>query len=244
MTFRWTASEGGRPTRPVDFPASTGQPSAVDLLKVVFYMAAAALVAVLGVTWKDFKRMRAEEPPEKVFEVNRQIREIRFDQEKIQAARDRITGKAAPVAEASVAEDAPPPPTADVDLAAVDAASTLSDPTEAGEAEPGTEAAALAPALAPDDRAKAIAAAPVAAKIKEWVEDPQFGDLIFTLKGVDAAVVKPGGVLCVRRNSGIIARLKVSEVEAGEASATLAGTLGELKPQVEDELILDPEAAR
>lgn len=232
----------GKPARPVDFPAPAGQPLAVDLLKVLFYMAAAALVAGLGVSWKDFKRTRAEEPPEKVFEVKRQIREIRLDQERIQTARDRITGKAAPPTAAAVADDAPPPPTADVDLAAVDAASTLSDPPEAGE-EGATPAPTPAPALSPDDRAKAIAAAPVAAKIKEWVEDPDFG-VISTLQITDATAVKPGIILCVRRNSGIIARLKVSEIAEGEAAASPSSILGELKPQVGDELIVDPEGKR
>jgi hypothetical protein len=215
----------------------------VDVLKVLLYMAAAALVAALGMSWKDFKRARAEEPPAKVFEVKRQIREIELDRARMQADRDRITGKAAPPpATTSVAEEAPPPPSTDVDLAAVDAASTLSDPPSEEEAEPVAPEPAPVPApLSAEDRAKAIAAAPVVAKIAEWVEDPQFG-VICTLQITDAAKVKAGTMLSVRRNAGIIARLKVDEVTAEGALASPTAILGELKPQAGDELIVDPEA--
>ena len=208
----------------------------MDVLKVLIYMAAAALLAALGMTWKDFKKERAAEPPEKVFEVKRQIREIEMDRERMQADRDRITGKAAPPPPTTVAPDAPPPPSSDVDLAAIDAASTLSDPsldTEGHEAEPAAP-------LTADDRAKAIAAAPVVAKIAEWVESPEVGTF-GALEIVDATKVQTGAMLSVRRNSGIIARLKVEITEDG-ALATPTSSLGELKPQVGDELIVDPEA--
>jgi hypothetical protein len=221
----------GPPSRPVDFRASTGQPSGVDVLKVLLYMAAAALVAALGLTWKDFKRARAEEPPEKVFEVNRQIREIRLDQERMQADRDRITGMAVPPPAPNLS-DAPLPPSTDVDLAAVDAASTLGDsPAEEEEMEKAEEPA----------RAKAIAAAPVVAKISEWVESNELG-VICTLQVTDTAAVKAGSMLSVRRNAGIIARMKVDKLDGPEALASPTAVLGELKPQAGDELIVDPEA--
>ena len=217
--------------------ASTGQPSGVDVLKVLLYMAAAALVAALGVSWKDFKKARAEEPPEKVFEVNRQIREIRLDQERMQADRDRITGKAVPPPAPDLS-DAPPPPSTDVDLAAVDAASTLADPLPEEEEMKEAEEAPPA-ALTPEDRAKAIAAAPVVAKISEWVESNELG-VICTLQITDAAAVKAGSMLSVRRNAGIIARLKVDEVTPEGTLASPTAILGELKPQAGDELIVDP----
>lgn len=208
----------------------------MDVLKVLLYMAAAALVAALGATWKDFKKARAAEPPEKVFEVKRQIREIELDRARMQADRDRITGKVVPPAASSVAEEAPAPPSTDVDLAAVASASTLSDPPS--EEEQALMDAAAEP-LSAEDRAKAIAAAPVVAKIAEWHES-ELG-VICTLQIVDAAVVKTGTMLSVRRNAGVIARLQVELTPDGPLANPTA-ILGELKPQAGDELIVDPEA--
>ncbi|WP_035610682.1 hypothetical protein [Haloferula sp. BvORR071] len=234
----------------------------MDTLKLLFCMAFAGLVAVLGVSWKDFKKARAGEDPKKVYEVNRQIAEIRKDKERMQADRDRILGREVPktpvVPEATPEESSAVP--SEADLAAIDAASSLSNPDAAlpseglvpapppqGEGEatppqavvPAVPAPPPAPAPALQDRAAMILAAPAVAKIKTWEESPELGSFC-TLEVKDAAVVKTGAVLVIRRNSGIIGRVTVGEVTPEAAGGNPSGILDELKPQVGDELIVDP----
>ena len=93
----------------------------------------------------------------------------------------------------------------------------------------------------PEDRAKAIAAAPVVAKIKEWVEDPSLGTIV-TIQVMNSGAVKAETVLCVRRGTGILGRLKVSEVEGAEALASPSAVFGDVKPKAGDELIVEPVA--
>ena len=90
-----------------------------------------------------------------------------------------------------------------------------------------------------DARARAIAAAPVVAKITEWVDDPQIGSFA-TLDVLVPPSVRSGTVLCVRRNSGILGRLKVGDVSSEGAIANAVSQFGGVKPAAGDELILEP----
>jgi hypothetical protein len=76
-------------------------------------------------------------------------------------------------------------------------------------------------------------------RVKEWVEDPQLGGFA-TIEIVMPENVQQETILCVRRNSGILGRLKVGEISIEGAIATPMGTFPEAKPQPGDELILDP----
>ncbi|WP_367870399.1 hypothetical protein [Luteolibacter sp. Populi] len=202
----------------------------MDVLKVLLYMVVAALLAALGVSWKDYKKARAEEPKEKVTEMNLQIREILEGRARMKADRDRITGRAVPPAMEETPEVGPAPTLSPEEIAALDAASTLSDPPPD---EDGGEV------LSAEQRAEAITKAPVVAKILEWVEDPQLG-VICVLEVTDAAIVKTGAILAIRRNGGILGQVKVGEINPEGTLATPTTKFGEMKPVKGDELIVKP----
>lgn len=202
----------------------------MDVLKVLLYMVVAALVAALGVSWKDYKKARAEEPKEKVTEMNLQIREILEGQARMKADRDRITGRAVPPAEEEAPEVGPAPTLSAEEIAALDAASTLSDP------QPDEDGGEVSSA---EQRAEAITKAPVVAKIIEWVDDPQLG-VVCVLEATDAAIVKPGAILAIRRNGGILGQVKVGEITPEGALANPTTKFGEMKPAKGDELIVKP----
>ena len=61
-----------------------------------------------------------------------------------------------------------------------------------------------------------------------------------TLEVKDPAVVKIGSILAIRRNGGIIGRVKVGEVSPEGAVGNPSGILEDRKPQVGDELIVAP----
>jgi len=208
----------------------------VDTIKILLGAIVALLLGALVMSWKNFQTAERNEPKEKLFEVQRQIEELRQQQEDLRQIRERVTGTAPALAEATnPLETTPAPP--QVDLAEIEAASSLADPPTAESVpQPQDTPAPLMPAV---DRAQAIASAPVVAKIAEWVEDPALG-VIVTLTVTDPAIVKSGSILCVRRNSGILGRLKVGEITPEGAVAETQSNFDALKPKPGDELIIEP----
>lgn len=88
-------------------------------------------------------------------------------------------------------------------------------------------------------RARMIRDSLVIAQIKEWVEDPQYGGFA-TIDIIMPDNVQPGSVLCIRRNTGILGRLRVGEMSIEGAIASPVGSFPEARPQAGDELILEP----
>lgn len=87
-------------------------------------------------------------------------------------------------------------------------------------------------------RARVISDAMLIARIGEWVEDPNFGGFA-TLDVVSPENVQTGSVLAIRRNGGILGKLRVGEVTVEGAVANPITQFNEVKPQPGDELILD-----
>jgi len=197
----------------------------------------ALLVGALAMSWKNFREDVRATPKKELAEIHRQIAEIEQQRKLLQEEKDRLMQgtpltpqapgfQAAPVAPGAVAQAVP------------DTGAVFGDdlpPQEVAPAMQDEQPAAADPA----DRAKAIAAAPVVGKIAEWVEDPKFGTFV-TIQVLDAAAVKAEAVLCVRRGTGILCRVKVSEVDGGEALVNPVALFGDVKPKAGDELIVEP----
>ena len=76
------------------------------------------------------------------------------------------------------------------------------------------------------------------ATVKEWVNDPSFGG--FAILHVDSPEnVQPGTVLAIRRNGGVLGKLKVGEVTFEGAVANPVTAFEEVFPEKGDELILN-----
>jgi hypothetical protein len=89
-----------------------------------------------------------------------------------------------------------------------------------------------------DRRTRVINEAMLIARVKEWVEDPQYGG--FAVLSVERPEnIQPGAVLAIRRNGGILGKLRVGEITIEGAVANPVTAFGEVKPQPGDELILD-----
>lgn len=87
-------------------------------------------------------------------------------------------------------------------------------------------------------RARLIHDAMLIATIQEWVEDPNFGGFA-TLKVESPDNVQSGTVLAIRRNGGILGKLRVEEVTIEGAVANPMTRFDEVKPEPGDELILN-----
>ncbi|WP_193212408.1 hypothetical protein [Luteolibacter marinus] len=209
----------------------------MDTIKILLSLTVALLLGALAMTWKDFRKQERETPKEELAEVRRQIEEIKLQQERLRMERDRVTLGTPADVPSKLPDATPPPATPPV------AAESIPDNLPVPEfADFPDETPPPAPPSTPDmeARAQAIKDAPVVARITEWVTDPQIGSFA-TIEIVDAASVPANTVLCLRRNSGILGRLKVNEISPEGAIAGAVSKFGAIKPEAGDELILEPK---
>jgi hypothetical protein len=89
-------------------------------------------------------------------------------------------------------------------------------------------------------RARLISQALLMGKVKEYISDPQFGSFII-FEPTMPEQIQVGSVLGVRRNTGILAHYKVSEVTAEGVIANPMSGIGPVEPKVGDELIFPPQ---
>ncbi|GAA5484166.1 hypothetical protein [Haloferula sargassicola] len=87
-------------------------------------------------------------------------------------------------------------------------------------------------------RARVINDAMLIARVAQWQEDPNFGDFA-VLQVVSPENVQTGSVLAIRRNGGVLGKLRVGEITIDGAIANPVTQFGEIKPEPGDELILD-----
>ena len=85
-----------------------------------------------------------------------------------------------------------------------------------------------------------IAQALLIGRVKEYVEDAQYGGFI-TFDILMPEQVQVGTILAIRRKTGILGQLKVSDVSAEGGIANPLPGFGPVQPQVGDELILPPQ---
>lgn len=221
--------------RSVDFPPGPRQPFPMDTIKILLSLTVALLLGALAMSWKGFQQEQKETPKSELAEVQRQIEQIRVERERLKLERERLmlgdVGGSSSTLPAPMRAPVPVPP-----VPPMEAEPAAEAPPAALPPPPADEPVPELPGM--DERAKIIAAAPVVAKITEWVEDPQLG-AFGTIEVKDPAL-KAGTVICVRRNAGILGRLKVSEVTPEGGIANAVGQFPGVKPAAGDELILPP----
>jgi hypothetical protein len=217
----------------------------MDTLKILLGATVALLIGALAVAYKDGPAEKGASKDE-LAEIKLEIEKLRMEQDalveqrRLQALKD-ATAQAA-------AQPAPAPAPAPAELAALQEQIAKLE-AEKAKAErnadtANNEAAYVAGhVLEQRDnegrRARMIRDAMLIGRIKEWVDDPQLGGFA-TVEILMPDMVQPETILCVRRNSGILGRLKVGEMSIEGAIATPQGSFPEAKPQPGDELILDP----
>ncbi len=207
----------------------------MDTIKILLSLTVALLLGALAMSWKGFQQDQKETPPSELAEVQREIDQIRVERERLKLERERLLMGDLAGRAAAVPDPIPVPMVPDVPPMAVIPEPSFGAPPAALPPPANPPPAALAEG---DDRAKKIAAAPVVAKITEWVEDPQLG--AFATIEVKDPTLRAGVTICVRRNSGILGRLKVAEVTPEGGIANAMGQFPGVKPQAGDELILEP----
>lgn len=219
----------------------------MDTMKLLLGATVALLLGALAVSWQGMNTGVKNTSPDEITRLQKQVDEIRAEQDKLTYERQMQNLRNAPVALATPAANA-------VEIEAMKAQ------MEAGKAaiqkledEKNRRDAKLADSeeLLGDQRniertdnelrrARMISEALLMGRVKEYIEDAQYGGFI-TFDVLMPDQVQTGTVLAIRRKTGILGQLKVSEVSAEGAIASPLPGFGPIKPQVGDDLILPPQ---
>lgn len=217
----------------------------MDTLKILLGATMALLVGALAVS---LKRMNVEvdhAPQEEVEELKRQMFQIREQRERLEIERERKLLReateqpsASDVVTRQEVQEKAAEMQARIDLLEREAEEAKEDAMRA-EAEAGL----LTQRHAEDHdktarRIRVINEAMQIATIIEWVQDPEFGGFA-VLRIERPESVQPGSVLAIRRNGGILGKLRVGEITAEGAVGNPITAFGEVQPKPGDELILE-----
>lgn len=89
-------------------------------------------------------------------------------------------------------------------------------------------------------RARMIRDALLIGRVSEYVNNPEVGTIL-VIEVVMPEHVQAGSTLAIRRNTGILGRVKVTEVTPEGAIANLLPGFGPVEPKQGDELIIPPQ---
>ncbi|BCX47358.1 hypothetical protein HAHE_12660 [Haloferula helveola] len=217
----------------------------MDTLKILLGATMALLLGALVVFTNRMNDGVKEAPKEDVAAMQREIAELRAEMERLDLERQRKMLQevsAQPSGADLVTRDEAEEKAADLEerlkqleMEAVEAKADA----ERAEAEAGFLTERYTESRDKTERrARVINNAMLIATIKEWVDDPNFGGFaILNVQSQDN--VQTGSVLAIRRNGGILGKLRVGEVTIEGAVANPISNFSEIKPQAGDELILD-----
>lgn len=216
----------------------------MDTLKILLGATVALLLGALAVSYKNINAPAKPAVQNEQKELLRQIEELRLEQDRLQIEKQRMEIQQA----AAQAPPVPAPVAEPAEIAAMQAQiAELEKEKEKAlrDAETADREAAFVGGKMLEGRdqearrARMIRDSLVIARIQEWVEDPQLGGFA-TIEVIMPDNVQPGTVLCVRRNTGILGKLRVGEMSIEGAIANPIGSFPEARPQAGDELILEP----
>jgi hypothetical protein len=224
----------------------------MDTMKLLLGATVALLLGALAVSWQGMNTGVRNTSPDEIARLKKQIAELSLEQDRLQLEKQLQQTRAAAAAAAPV-------PTPASNAAEIEA---MKAQLEAGKArlaeiEAEREKAARDAKIAQDEegllgqrdlekgdaelrRARMIGEALLIGRVKEYVEDAQYGGFI-TFDIAMPEQVQVGTILAIRRKTGILGQLKVSEVSAEGGIANPLPGFGPVQPQIGDELILPPQ---
>lgn len=213
----------------------------------------ATIAVLLGALCWSFVGMKEGErntPADEIARLQKQVNELRIEQERIQVEKSlqqvRSVQPAAPASGASSAADIE---AMKAEIAAKDAAlKQIEQQKTKAERDASTyrdEAGFVGQReleKSNDElrRARMIKDALLVARVKEFAEDPSVGSFA-TIEILMPETVQVGTIVAIRRNTGILGQLKISDISPEGAIANPLPGFGQVKPQAGDELILPPQ---
>jgi hypothetical protein len=216
----------------------------MDTMKLLLGATIALLLGALAVSWQGMKTGVRNSPAEEIARLEKQVKELRAEQDNLRMQRDIQNLRS------TAADPTAPATSADVEAlklqlaqnkqALEDAVKEARNKKVADEEELLGDQRNLEGKDPEFKRARMISQALLIGKVKEYVEDAALGGFV-TFEVLMPEQVQTGTVLAIRRKTGILGQLKVSDVTVEGAIANPLPGFGPVKPAVGDELILPPQ---
>lgn len=219
----------------------------MDTMKVLLGATIALLVGAVVLSYQGMQQGGNHASSDEISRLKKQIDELRLEQDRLQIEKQMQQLKAA---EAT----SPPPTNAERDALRAELAAKEAEIARIAEERANAERdtkLADAEELEMDKRnlekgdselrrARLIADALLMGRVREFAEDPEYGSFV-TFEVLMPENVQQGSVLAIRRNTGVIGQIRVSEITVEGAIGNLLPGFGNFKPQAGDELILPPQ---
>ncbi|MBK1882333.1 hypothetical protein JIN85_07900 [Luteolibacter pohnpeiensis] len=217
-------------------------------MKILLGATIALLFAAVVLSWNNMTQGVRNAPADEVARLRKQVDELREQQDKLQMEKLRADTAPAPIQPA-----APQPSDADIEamkaeLAAKDAElAKIQEEKDKAKRDADTfrdEAGFVGQQVLEQNdnelrRARMIRNALLIGKVKEYVENPEYGTFI-TVDIMMPDNVQVGSILAIRRNTGILGQIKISDITPDGAIANMMPGFGQIKPEIGDELIFPP----
>jgi ribosomal protein L29 len=218
----------------------------MDTMKLLLGATVALLLGALAVSWQGMKTGVKNAPSDEIARLEKQVRELRAEQDKLRMEKDIQQIRNTPAIEAAPSSElAAMRRQLEVNKLAVEELA-LKKEKEARDAKVADQEELLIEQreLGKRDpefkRANMISQALLIGKVKEYVEDAALGGFI-TFEVLMPEQVQTGTVLAIRRKTGLLGQLKVSDITPEGAVANPLPGFGPVKPVAGDELILPPQ---
>jgi hypothetical protein len=211
----------------------------MDTMKLLLGATIALLLGALAVSWQGMKEGVKNTPRDEIARLEKQVKELRAEQDKLHLERQiqQVRSEPVPAAELDSMKqqiEQTKRSLEEIELQKVRDAKLAQD----------EEGLLAQRKLESTDgelrRARMIGQALLIGRVVEYVEDAQLGGFA-TFEVLMPEQVQTGTLLAIRRKTGILGQLKVSDVTAEGAIANPLPGFGEVKPVAGDELILPPQ---
>lgn len=223
----------------------------MDTIKLLLGATIALLLGAMVMSWQGMKEGVANAPEDEVARLRKQVNELRIEQERIRLEKEYQQFRDAPIPQqpAPVATSTSEMEAMKAELAAKEAALREIEAEKAKaerDAQTYKDEAGLVGRVVLENkdnelrRARMIRDALLIARVKEYVEEPEYGGFA-TIELVMPENIQTGVQLAIRRQTGILGHLKISSIEGGEAIASPMPGFGQVKPEPGDELIWPPQ---
>ena len=218
----------------------------MDTMKLLLGATVALLIGALAVSWQGMNTGVKNAPPDEIARIKKQLAELRLENDRLLLEKQLQEHRAA----------APQIPTAVSNAAEIEAMKAQIERGKEAIAQLEAEKAERDAKVQQDEegllgqrdlekgdaelkRARLIAEALLIGRVQEYVEDAQYGGFAtFTI--VMPEQVQVGTILAIRRKTGILGQLKVSDVTPEGGIANPLPGVAPVIPQPGDELILPP----
>jgi len=221
----------------------------MDTMKLLLGATIALLLGALVMSWQGMKEGVANAPADELARLRKQVDELRIEQERLKLEKEYQQLRDAPMLQPATSASPSEMEAMKAELAAKDAALREIE-AEKSKAERDAqtfkdEAGFIGRhALENSDnnlrRASMIQNALLIGRVKEYVEEPEYGGFV-TIELLMPETVQIGIQLAIRRKTGILGQIKITSIEGGEAIATPMPGFGQIQPVPGDELILPPQ---